>query len=344
MVKLCMFLNLQSLIRSHFNRELNITDLEIGCSFDPLHQIFFEKDIQPIDVLKYIHRKLNIKNIRLSIRWNKVWDLDFYRKYLDYCLENNLKVVLNIGPLKVMRWPEEHIPEEFKSLLNKYEVINLNHKITKPSLDYLHKILEDIKPYSKILIAIQADNELFNPFGEFSLKIQKDYELRVIEIINKFFQNIPIFVNSSGTNDIRNIFDLALNVSNQIIVGINYYYKTKYQHRIPILNKLDNLILRKPFSISPEKFKDLAEQKKYLIEVSELQGEPWWPNAKSPGNNFNEFVFTLQRTKFLKPNGQKTIVARYWGIEDFVSKFIDNSETLENQKIKDLIIKIQEGK
>lgn len=334
-----MLTNLQNLFQSYRNTNPNFKDLEIGCSFDPLHQIFFEKDIKPIEVLKYIHKELKINNIRLSIRWNK--DFEFYKPYLDYCIEFKLKVVMNVGPIKVMRWPEEHISEEFKVLLRKGDVIDLCHPIVEPALEYLEQTLENLKVYKNI-IAIQADNELFNAFGEYSLKISTEFELKVIETIHKQFPKLPVYINSSGVNDFKKIFEMISNLENKIILGVNYYYKTKFQNRIPIINKLDNLILKKPFAISVEDFKKIAEKKNYQIEVSELQGEPWWPNAKSPGNNFKEFKFTLLRTQFLKPISQKEILARYWGIEDLVSKLMDKSATTENLQIKDLIIKINQ--
>ncbi|MEO6729524.1 MAG: hypothetical protein ABIM99_06405 [Candidatus Dojkabacteria bacterium] len=335
-----MFSNIKNLINSYRETSTqNFKDITFACSFDPLHQIFFDTQLKPLDVLAYIHKELNISKIRLSIRWDK--DLDFYKPYLDYCLNNNIKVVLNVGPIKVMRWPEEHIHESYINLINKNDVIDLSHPIAKISLEYLEDLLKALKnTYSKCIITIQTDNELFNKFGKYSLVITREYELEVIKTVNKYF-NLPIYINSSGLNDFKKIFDLVSNINNKVVLGINYYYKTKYQNRIPLINKLDNLILRKPFSISPDKLKEIANQNDYAVEISELQGEPWWPNALTPGNSFKEFKFTLGRSLYLKPKCQDKIVVRYWGIEDFVSKFLLKSDNEENRKIKELVIKIQ---
>src|SRR5690554_1000938 len=99
-----MFSNLINLIQSYsissgkkadFAESFN--DILIGCSFDPFHQVFYEKHINPIDALKHIHKEFNITNIRLGIRWDKV-DINFleYKPYFDYCFRNNIDVILNV--------------------------------------------------------------------------------------------------------------------------------------------------------------------------------------------------------------------------------------------------------
>lgn len=348
-----MFDNFHNLIKSYRLSNsidsLPTNNIEIGCSFDPYHRVFQDKNIDPFDCLTYLHKNLLITNIRLSIRWSKVWKnnkLNFssYKKYFDYCFKNNLKIILNVGPIKSMRWPEEHIPKEFRKYVKEEETISLNHTIAPFALIYLEELLGFIKneysQYSQNIIAIQGDNESFNRFGQFRLLISQEFELKVFEVIKKFFPDKLLFVNSDGLKDLNNIFSLIENQNSKFIVGINYYYKVKYQHRIPILNKLDNIFIHNLYSISPERFKQIVSEKDYQIEISELQGEPWWPNALTPGNSFNEFVFTLLRSLFLKPETQEDILIRYWGIEDFICRFFKKEDTSENRKIKELIIQI----
>lgn len=322
--------------------------LKFACSFDPLHPIFEQKNINLLDALKFIHKELMIDNIRLAIRWNKVWEnkevnLDFYKKYFDYCYNNGIKIVLNIGPIKTMRWPEEHIPKELQHLVKRNETITLSSPIASESIDYLTKLIETFKEdYSEHLdkiIAIQADNEAFNRFGKFRVLMSVEFEKEIFRIIQDKF-NLPILVNSSGFNDLKKIFN-TISKESDVILGINYYYKVPIQSRIPLINKLDNLIVSKAFLQSPNRLKRIAKKYNYRIEVTELQGEPWWPKALTPGNSFKEFVFTLRRVLYLKPKDQKDLFVRYWGIEDFASKFLIGEKTIEHEKIRDLILKIQ---
>lgn len=355
-----MFSDLINLIKAYRNRLkpqselLNmLKDIEIGCSFDPFHQVFYEKNVDPLKTLEYIHKKLEINNIRLGIRWSKVdkgnkIDFTEYKPYFDYCFTNNINVVINVGPIKTMRWPEEHIPDKFKHSIKPKDTITIDHAIAEYAFRYLYNLLTYLKlEYSNHfdkVFAVQGDNELFNRFGEFKVKISSEFEHEVIKIIAKTFPDKPIFINSAGLNDLKKIFDLLEGISGQRIVGINYYYKTAIHHRIPIINKLDNLIIKNLFAVSVSKLKRIAATKGYLVEVSELQGEPWWPNALTPGNKFNEFVFTLLRSKYLKPQNQSKLLVRYWGIEDFAAKFLTDSATKENIAIKDLIISINKDK
>jgi len=355
-----MFSDLINLIKAYRNRSKPQTelpgifkDLEIGCSFDPFHQVFYEKDVNALKTLEFIHKRLKINNIRLGVRWSKVDKgngLDFteYKPYFDYCFANDIKVVINVGPIKTMRWPEEHIPDKFKHSIKPNDTITIDHAIAEYAFNYLSSLLAYLKSeYSNYLdkiIAIQGDNELFNRFGEFKVKISTEFEHEVIKIITKIFPDKPIFINSAGLNDLKKIFDLLEGTNGQHIIGVNYYYKTAIHHRIPIINKLDNLIIKNLFAFSVGKLKRMAATKGYLVEVSELQGEPWWPNALTPGNKFNEFIFTLLRSKYLKPQNQSKLLVRYWGIEDFAAKFLTDNATKENKAIKKLIISINKDR
>ncbi|MEP7104153.1 MAG: hypothetical protein ABI721_05605 [Candidatus Dojkabacteria bacterium] len=351
-----MFRNLKNLIQSHkladsYSADTSIfKDLEIGCSFDPFHHVFKEKGINPISALKYLHTELKIQNIRLSIKWsevykNEIFDFSYYKKYFDYCFSHNLKVVLNVGPIKTMRWPEEHIPEQFKALVNKRDTITLDHPIANAALKYLEELLKYIKKeYSKNLkniIAIQGDNECFNRFGQYEVFVSTEFEKEVLKIIKTHFKDTTIFINSAALNDFKSIFKTIQDINSEFILGVNYYYKVPYQNRIPFINKMDGtIILNKPFTMSPEHLKKIASRKNYEIEISELQGEPWGESVQSPGSDFTEFVFTLYRSLYLKPDSQRKMMVRYWGIEDLAVKFLNKTANSENEKIKNLIAEI----
>lgn len=349
---LFMFSDFINLVQSHLNsfKPLpNNLPITLGCSFDPYHQIFFEQNIKPIEVLKYLNQELGINNIRIGLRWDMCVDekgavsLNNYREYLDYLKERKIEVVVNLGPIKVMRWPEEHIPEDLKKFVKRNQRIGLKSEIADYALEYLSEILELVKKEDLNIYAIQGDNELFNPFGQFQTRISMDFESKTLEIIKRFYPDCKIFVNSAGLNDFKKIFKLVDGLNNKIILGLNYYYKTTYHHRIPFINLLDFIFLRRPFTFSASHLKKQSTKKGYTIEVSELQGEPWWPNALQPGNSFRWFKFSVLRSNFLKPKDQDKILLRYWGIEDFVSKFLLNLYNQEHNLIKEFIINTNDG-
>jgi hypothetical protein len=348
-----MFANLANLISArkraaNYDGDYNqFSDLSIAASFDPLHHIFASYKVDPLVALKFLVEQLQVNNIRLSIRWSQVYEtgklnLGFYKPFLDYCLANSVEVVLNVGPIKTMRWPEEHIPTKLHKLVAKRDTITLAHPLAQPALSYLGELLTALKTEYKPkqlqnIVAWQADNELFNRFGQFELLISEEFEAETLKIISSEFPDAAIFINSSSTNDFKSIFNLLAASTGNFILGVNYYYSVPPIHRIPILRQLDNLILRKPFSISPAALSERASSAGYAIEVSELQGEPWWPQILTPGNSFQEFIFTLLRTQYLRPAGQLKIKARHWGIEDLICKFLTGNTTAEHQQIRDLI-------
>lgn len=333
----------------------DFSDIEIGCSFNPEYWILENKHYTPLFVLNYLHKELNIKSVRLGLRWNLIeqldgtFNLDYYRPYLEYCIENNLKLTLNLGPLKTMRWPEEHIPQRYLVLVNANKLINNSHPLAGISLNYLNTLIDllniEFPDLIKQTVAIQGNNEAFNQFGHLSLKITTEYEHRVTSILLENFKGKNILFNTSGLNDIQQIYNLTNPLDFQdskLTIGINYYYKVMYHHRIPLFRRLDNLVITKALSFSGNKLSADAENKGFNIEVTELQGEPWWPNALSPGSSFSEFLFTLYRTQKLKPASQNTLLVNYWGIEYLITKLLSSDVSVDQKNIAKLILNINQ--
>ncbi|NLE31055.1 hypothetical protein GX618_02145, partial [Candidatus Dojkabacteria bacterium] len=115
----------------------------LGTSFSPEYAKSLGCE-NPLKLLKIINKELGIKDIRLGLRWNvverdKKISLDYYDKYLKYLFKNDCKVCLNIGPIKIFRWPEEHIPRQIS--VKKGEYITPDMDIAKYSYQYFEKLL-----------------------------------------------------------------------------------------------------------------------------------------------------------------------------------------------------------
>lgn len=352
--------NTKNLINSHrVSDNLNIlnskvlsdqfSDIEIGASFNPEHAEIYNNNQQPISVLKYIVEDLQIKDIRLAFRWNLLdkgeFSFEYYKPYLDYCVQNSVNLVLNLGPIKTMRWPEEHIPESLTHLVAYKQTIDLEHPIALDALNHLRELCKYISSnYSDHLDKfkiIQCNNEFQNRFGVYKFLISHRFEVECIKISKEYFPESKFLLNSNGLLDIIKILNIIRESKNtEFILGVNYYYKVGGQNRIPILNKVDGLFLSKYPYITPKSLRNLAAEYNFQVEVSELQGEPWLPDAPTPGNSFKEFVFELLRVKLIKPENQIKLLCRYWGVEDIISKTLSGKDTKDNAQILNLIKQI----
>lgn len=344
-----------------YSKEL--LQIQIGCSFNPEHWILYnaeQKDSNiKLKVAKFIIEDLQMKEIRLSIRWsevykNGVFSFDYYHELFQYFLKHDVNICLNIGPIKTMRWPEEQVPDyilkELRKIPKKKEVIEANSELGILSLQYLEDLLIFLKQYLtpvqlKRIKSIQGNNEAFYQFGEYKWTISPDLELKVFNLINKYFPDKDLMINSAGRSNLREVINLikAFKTGNKIKfhIGYNYYYRLPGQRRFPFINTLDNLFHVNSFALSMGNLKKFCRELDISIEISELQGEPW-EDLKSPGNSIQEFHFTLIRCmkEILNLSDERKSIIRYWGIEEFALKFIENRESEENKKIKDLIVKL----
>ncbi len=326
--------------------------MQIGISFNPEHWQISEYSIeQKIKMLSYCVEDLGIKHVRVAIRWSDVFidenniDLKYYARILDYLLSRpEVRITLNVGPIKTMRWPEETLPSNYFDLA----AATVGHSLTESeignkALDYLIQLFELlIQKYPNLfdrLEAIQLDNEPFNKFGQFKLSLDREWILKTTQILDKFWPTAKVLFNSNGRRDLRSIVTLVNQAKIDFpkmswVIGINYYYQVPIQHRIPIIKNMDNLILTVPWDLSIAKLKNYAAKNNIELEVSELQGEPWL-SASSPGNSAAGFARALARaTKVLSSDAG---VIRYWGIEYLLSKRAKNSLNSEQEAILNLL-------
>lgn len=322
----------------------DFNDLIIGTSFNPEHIALQGAPYDYLAPIKMIQNDLGIRQIRIAIRWDKVdkdgnIDFEYYRNYFNRIFYGDFdEITINFGPIKTMRWPEEPIPQRLQVLVKQKDTITSEHPLATYALNYLEQlckfIREEYKDQLQKIKIVQGDNELFNRFGQFKLGFSNEFEAKVIKVLIEYFPDAKILINSNGRKDLNRIFALIKEFDqSRFIIGLNYYYKVPVHYKIPIVNKLDGITLSPPWSMSIEQLKKKGVQ----VEISELQGEPWLP-ATTPGNNFQEFLFTLYRAISFKPQHQTKLLVRYWGIEDFIHPFLIKEETIEKKKIRELIM------
>lgn len=327
---------------------------QIGLSFNPEHwNLALYSEAQKLELLKYCIYDLNINNIRFSLRWEdvelepQIITLEKYKPYLDLLADTKTKLVLNIGPVKTMRWPEEPIPRHVLSNIakpNRGELLTAKSPLADPALKYLKDLLQKLSldhPNTlKNLYAIQLDNEPFNVFGQYGYNLSIEWVISTLEILHTYLPNAKILLNSNGRADLRKIKQVIEIAKTKFpdfswIIGINYYWQVPIQHRIPIINKLDNLSLSFPWNMSISNLKKFAKKENIEIEISEFQGEPW-QQAQIPGNNFKEISKRLEVVTNKVLVNQQGII-RYWGIEYLLDLMLRAELNQEHKKILEFI-------
>lgn len=305
-----------------------------GASFSPEYcEYLGVKD--PVQILKFAHRKLSIKDIRLGLRWNTIdngngLSLDYYRKYLDYLFKNNLDVCLNIGPVKVFRWPEEHIPSYLES--NVTTNIDSDSKISEISKEYILNLLSLLeREYGSYMnkVTFQIENEAFNRFGHIRAKISPSHVFDVTQILFKKFQKSKLLMNSAGRTNLRKIISLFKNFRESktinpksLTLGINYYFKLP--HTLPFFKTFDPIQISYPWDMSIKELHRRSEEVGFNIEVTEGQFEPWGVQV-TPGNSYEDFKYLVERSEEILLKNDERAVLRLWGIEEFAKKFLDGT-------------------
>lgn len=378
--------SVNNLIQAHKDKNLSsqeffqkykseLSKTKIGCSFNPEHWVFYKEADSPfvtssdkhravlvMQAAKFIIEDLKIKDIRLSIRWSEVYkngniELDYYKELFNYILNQEVKVTLNVGPIKTMRWPEETVPEDILHKLKnrpaKGDTIKLDSELGKISIVYLQALLQKLK--SKFtpkqlekITTFQTNNEAFNKFGQYSWTMSGELELKFVEIVNQEFPNKSFLFNSAGRNDLNKVINLINSLHeilnkpfSDFIVGYNYYFKVPQTAKNFILKYFDNLWIAIPGSMSTSTLKKISKKKGFAIEVSELQGEPWI-GINAPGNSLSDFQYSLIRSiqAILNVSEKEESIIRYWGIEDLVVRHLYKQYNAEHKKIFALITSI----
>lgn len=345
------------------NKEL-LKNLELGATFSPEHVEYLNKRTEvrgkgevSLDCLKVVVEEFNIKDIRLGIRWNSVdrdgrVDLSYYRPFLQYCFDKEVKVTLNVGPIKTFRWPEQFVPDR---ILNSIPLPKKGSYLTKRSdlvshavvyLETLYKQLQ--KEFSekdlKNICTIQLENEPFHPFGQYQWRMAEDYMEHLINLTLSYFPHVSFLINSSETRNLKKIarfyqrvIDTKPMLRERLIVGYNFFYKVPKARTVPGIGTFDSITINNiNFKKLWKKNIEWSRQIGYKIEVTEGQTEPWLP-ITSPGNSALEFRFlTLRVIKYLLNQKEKSVL-RIWGIEHLALARLDDRLSRDQIEIIEII-------
>lgn len=315
-----------------------LNDIVLGTSFSPEYAKQKGSD-NPLELLKIINKELGIKDIRLGLRWNVVEEnkklsLSYYDKYLEYLFKNDCKVCLNIGPIKVFRWPEEHIPKDL--ITEKEEVITPQSEISKYSYEYLDRLLMLLKKeYGNRLdnVMFQLDNEGYYQFGERGLTMSKEYILDLVNILKKQFPSNRVMFNSAGRTNLKKLIELFKIIikkniykGSSLVLGYNYYFK------LPNLPQIDSLTSLFPLSMSIKRLHKFQKEMGFGLEISEGQFEPWG-KQKTPGNSYKDYEYLLEKCNRYFPNEYPYKLLRLWGTEELALKIYSNKILDEHKRI-----------
>ncbi len=312
-----------------------------GTSFSPEYS-WYLGDKDPLETLRVIREDLNIQDFRLGLRWNTVEknkkvSLGFYEKYLDYLLKSNCNICLNVGPIKVMRWPEEHIPEYID--VEERSVVKKDSELAKYAFEYFQKLLVLLKEnYGKEKnISFQIENECYNRFGHKGLLMSDGYLIEIAKILHGYFPERRLMMDSAARKDLRKLLHLFeifvekdLYKWEQLTVGINYY--SMIPRDFPFLRRKEALTFFYPWSMSLSHLKKLQTDFGFRLEISEAQFEPWG-NRTLPGNSRKEFEYVVEHSLKIFPKSYMGKVIRLWGMEEFGLKMKQKRLTSEHMDI-----------
>jgi hypothetical protein len=330
-------------------------NIEIGGTFIPENLIYNGlSESQVMDCLKYIVETMDIRRLRVGIRLNKI-DLDsenfgIYHDILQYCFLHNIKLTLNLGPIKYCGWPEYHLSDNIKSsvgvLPSSKSIIAASCDLSAVSLSELQKLLLIIvKRYTKKqlqnIVTLQAENEGFNPFGEYKWTFENSHLTSIIKLFDLYLPDRQILFNSAGFFDLDHIISFIKTRPDpkRFKVGLDYYYTFDKLDKFKFYRWFDLFVFSwqlKNFGLN--QLKNLQNIYGFSTEVTEAQMEPWG-EAKQPGNSIESLKFVLLRSaQFLKNNNG--VICMY-GLDSFAKNAVCGMQTNHHIDMLDLIKKIQ---
>jgi hypothetical protein len=323
-------------------------NLEIGCTFVPEKLMNYGySDTQILENFDCIVQEFGIKEIRLGIRFTSIDilknDLNVYKDLLDYSIDNDICLTLNIGPIKTCGWPEYHIPAD---VMNSCEIPKNGEKVhcdcdmAKAMRVKLEEFLVFLKStYSQKQLEseiFQPENEAFFQFGEQRWMIDLVHIQEVIALIRKHFPDNKILLNTPELHYGKEIVEIAKqNPKSIFILGMDYYYAIGDFGKYRISKMVDQSIFSwKAGALSFSQTKKVCRELGLETEVTELQMEPWG-KASEPGNSVRSLKYGLLRCVNVLGEGRQ--VVRVWGIEQLAAHAINGTATDEHKAMIELI-------
>ena len=328
--------------------------LTLGGSFAP-EQFGFrpEQRRESLQALQLAHKELGVKQMRLGVRWNHVerreGRLSFaaYKPTWDYALDNGLDVAANLGPIRTFRWPEDHVPNHVleKTPQKSYATLGPETELSKRGFDYLERLMAMLQgEYGTSLDAVsmlQLENEPFYPMGAHDWHFNRDYILRVADIMDTAWPGRQMLTTTAGRLNLDDIRDLYRDMLREerwrgrLISGFDFHFKTPKREAAPILRYFDQINYAHPFAETTLEHIEDSRRLGFRIEVTEGQMEPFH-HLTSPGNSARDLRFLILRLLDKVFDPHKPALLRIWGIEELAKRFLRGEMTSEHKQIVEI--------
>ncbi|MGE0056898.1 MAG: hypothetical protein AB7P33_02430 [Dehalococcoidia bacterium] len=335
-----------------------VRNLTIGGSFAPEQwPLDAEGHQQAMAALDVAVRELDLKQMRLGLRWSRVHsdsgpDLAPYRDVLDYCLGHGVEVCLNPGPIRTFRWPEEHVPDGIQAMLGELPpagaTITQEMPLAQASLDYVDKLMATLKrEYStsdlSAIKMLQVENEPYYPLGEHEWILGSAYLQEVSHRLHVAFPDADIMITTAGRLNMKVIRDIlfALKRSDasyegKLVSGFDFHYRTPNRDSYPVIRYFDQITYARPgVGGTDDNILDSREVG-YRIEVTEGQMEPYG-HFQQPGNSSTDLRYMLQRCFDHVLDPKAAALVRLWGVEELAKKMVAGELTDEHRRIIELV-------
>ncbi len=334
--------------------------LTLGASFAPEQFGYRRRRDQALNALGLAVRDLGIKQLRLGLRWDRTAqndgsiDLSFYAPFLDYCFANGVDVCLNTGPIRVFRWPEEHVPNAVLDSLPRLPTdgasIGLDEPLAQAGLQHVDRLYDALqREYGASLNAVtsvQIENEAYYPLGPHRWVMSQQYMAALAERAQAGLPSAKLLVTTAARLNIdavRELFQTLVQQepsrAGQLISGFDLHYETPQRASYPVIRYLDPVSYAVPFGASLAQNVWDSHDLGYSIEVTEGQMEPFG-QFHSPGNSARDLRFLILRVldKVLDP--QRPALIRVWGIELLTQHMQRNDLTEQHHEMIDIIRRV----
>jgi hypothetical protein len=273
-------------------------------------------------------QKVGMKDARIGIRMDTPFE--FYKPFLDKMLANGWNVTVNFG-IKVNRWPEQHMPEQYQDELTYVSehsgVITLESNLGKVGIasqkELLQKIKDTYPPELVKNLIYQVNNEAFWLYGLKPVKMDKDYQKKSIKIIRSYFPEAKIDNNSTGFIDAdeyiemyQELIDEDHEISKHLIFSVNDYSASLQKINTPfgqidpvswpVIQKINIKSIDKVSFNAYERVRAFCE--KYVIPFRiEEAGLSAYDDKKLPDPVWS-VKYELVSSAGIMPNDEKTVI------------------------------------
>jgi hypothetical protein len=265
---------------------------------------------------------------------------------LDACFEHGVEVCLNVGPVRVFRWPEEHVPPDI-ALPADGAMVSLGSPLADAALAYTERLLAVLRrEYGATLdrvSSVQLENEPYFALGPHRWRMSEDYLAALAKLVDEAMPWAELMVTSAGRlnlDEVRRLFQRLQaelpGVGGRLVSGFDFHYKTPLRDSFPVIRHFDQVAYATPFAETLGRNVWDARDLGYEVEVSEAQAEPYG-QFQSPGNSVRDFRFLLLRCLREVLDPKKPGLFRVWGVERLVQRMQAGDLTDEHRRIIEVI-------